>query len=320
VERGAVFFFIFGLCVAAQAEGPLETRNHRALSLPFLRLEPRGPVLGPGERQLTTTLVLANDLKFMPRPATPQIEEDYEVWRLAAVYRQGLGEGTDLSVELPLIARWGGILDPFIDGFHTAIMGVRNERSGIPYGRTVLRIPGQEPWGAATGMGDAKATVTRQLDPRTQVSAALKVPTGDAARLLGSGAFDVGAAVQHRVPLGPRWDLHVQGGLVRQGRPTRLEGAREWVHQEALAVEWRQSSRDRWVLQWQGEASALVTGIRQSDGPHRILSLSYARMLSPGRELQLFASEDGDWHNFRWPEISNVGPDFALGVRLDFRF
>lgn len=322
--RKLATLLLAGLAAVAAADdfGPLETRNLRSLSVPFLRIDPRPSVLGAGERTLSAGLTAANDIRKMYQGGALKIDEDYEVDRLLLRYRMGLGKGFDATFDLPLLSRGGGILDPFIDAYHKIVLGgvQGNVRNGVPYGQSHVIIPGSGPYGSEAGIGDVSAWITKQLAPRWMATLAAKLPTGKASGLLGSGNVDGALAVQYDAPLGTRWSFFGQAGVVAQGRTTELQGTRGLVHQEALGFGWQPNSRDHWVIQWQGEASAIQTGVPGSDSTHRMLSVGFQRKLSDRRMLELFFSEDGDWLNYRVPELVNIAPDFTCGLRFVSRF
>jgi hypothetical protein len=180
-------------------------------------------------------------------------------------------------------------------------------------------VPGAGRFGSAAGLGDVSAAWTHRLNGRTLLTTAGKLPTGDASRLLGSGAVDVAAGLTYRTVLPRGWTFYGQAGVVGQGTATYLPSSRGLVDQWSMAFVGRANSRDAWTIQWQSESSATVTGIAGSDSPHRTASLGYERHLSSTTYLQAFFMEDGDWLNFRIPEIVNIAPDFTIGLRYGIR-
>ncbi len=275
--------------------------------MPFLRFDPRGALLAPGERSLTLGFSSANSLLY-----DGTIREDNETERLAVRLRGGVSRG-EWAIELPFLSRGGGFQDPLIDAYHR-LLGIGKFRSEVPYGRDEERLGPSGDFGGATGIGDLTGTYSRALGPQAFASLAVKLPTGDAGGLLGSGAVDAGAALYGRWKLARRLNLHGQAGLVYQGDPTRLVRARRWVDQESLAFEVPVNSRDAWTLQWQSEPAAIRTGRTFFDGPRRQLTLGFTRQSSAKEAFQLFFSEDGDFLNYRVPQIVNVAPDFTIGV------
>lgn len=295
----------------AQDFGPIETRNLRSLSVPFLRFDPRGGVLAGGERTLSTGFSAANEFR-----RESQVQEDYELDRLLLRFRQGVGRGWDVTYDLPVLSRGGGFMDPFIQVWHDSIVtgSPGQSRNGVRYGQSYVRAPGVS-LGSAVGVGDLSFSATRALGTRSMLSLGVKLPTGNAGEALGSGGFDAGFALQTRVPVVRSVQLYLQGGLVAQSAGSALPHARGLVHQEAVALGWRRNSRDHFVIQWQSEASATVTGESESDAGHRIFSVGYQRRVADGQTLEFFFSENRDWPNWPIPRLANVGPDFTAGLR-----
>jgi len=310
--RGAFLFLALSPILAA-GQGPIETRNARAPSLTFLRLNPRGPLLAPGERSFRFGLMSANNLRLRDG-----VREDQETERAEVRLGWGVARG-EWTLHVPFLSRGGGFMDPLILGYHRLI-GIHNQRETIPFGRSEEILPGIGSFGSATGLGDISATYSHAVSPNTFASFAVKLPTGNAGSLLGSGNVDVGMALYKRWRLGARFNLYGQIGGIYQGKPTRLRFARSLVDQESLALEFLQSSRDAFTFQWQSEPSALILGSRTFDGPHRQLSVGYTRQINPRDTVQFFMTEDGDFLNYRVPILVNVAPDISLGVNFTRRF
>ncbi len=301
------------LASSACAQEPIDTRNHEAADLAFLRLGPRGGILEPGGRSLAFALSSANLLRFQGG-----YREDQETERLGIRYRIGVERG-EWSFEVPLLSRGGGFQDPLIEGYHRLI-GIDNFRGTVPYGRVEETIPGSGSFGSEAGIGDVTVAYSRPLGPQAFVSYAAKLPTGNAGGLLGSGGVDLAVSLYGRWKVARRWTAYGQLGGVFQGPAARLDHARSLVLQESVALEFRPNSRDSYVFQHQGDTSPMITGVQFLDGPHRQLSLGYARRLSRRDTIQLCFSEDGDFLNFRVPEVVNVAPDFTVGVNLTRRW
>lgn len=300
----------------AQRFDPIETRNHRALSLSFLRLQPRITTLGQGRQAWSFGLAIANDLRSEKNADDETITEDYETARLSVGYRQGLSPTRELFVELPLLSRGPGFLDPVIDWWHRNVLHWTSAlRDATPQNQCSIELPSGESFGSASGLGDLSVGMTQRLGPSSTFTIAAKAPTGNPDKLFGSGAFDLGASVQTTGAWGPKWGVGAQLGLVAQGKATRLPGSRSLVHQEALWLTYQANSRDAWIVQWQGEASALRLGIGGSDATHRLVTFGLRRAVSKTESFEAFFTEDKDLFNSRWPEGASIGPDFTIGVR-----
>lgn len=297
--------------------GPISTRNHRALSLPYLRFDQRDSILRAGERQWRLSFASANDSRLRTSGGLTT-EEDQETERLALTYRQGLASVGELSVEMPYLSRGGGFMDGLIRWWHANILHWQDPyRASQPDGRSVVSVPGAS-FGPASGLGDLSIFIKHPLG-RFTVEGGVKLPTGRAGALLGSGGADVGVAAKGAWDLRRRITLHALLGAVAQGKGTALPGTRGWVHQEGLALTWQPNGRDLWTAQWAGEASATVTGVPGSDGTHRQLTFGYRRLIRQGQNLELYFNEDRDVFNGKWPEGANIAPDWTIGLAYTWR-
>jgi hypothetical protein len=299
----------------AQADGPIQTRNSRSFSLIFLRFAPSPRLLESKESEFSLGWTCANDYR-----SYFGVLEDQETSRFELSYRKVLQSGWEMQVEVPYLIRSGGFMDPIIDWWHKSILGVEPPgRSSAPYGQSLVSLPSHT-FRSANGLGDILVRVSKQLSPNAVGTVGVKAPTGNDGGLLGSGAFDFGASLTGNVALDKRLTLYAQLAYVAQGKSTSVPGTRSGILQEALAFEWKRNSRDSWILQWQGEDSAIRTGNPVSDSQHRILSLGYRRRLTPARWLELHFSEDGDFLDYNVPAVANVGPDFTIGARYIVRW
>lgn len=298
----------------ADLDGPLQTRNCRSFSLLFLRFYPTGSVLDNGTSELSVGWSCANDYR-----SYFSVLEDQETSRFELSYRKGLKDG-EIQIELPYLIRSGGFMDPIIDWWHKSILGVEPPgRSSAPYGKCVVAIPGYS-FGPANGLGDATVRFSKKLSSSLIGTAGVKLPTGNDGGLLGSGGFDAGASLNAKLPLGKGFTVYGQLGYVLQSKARAVSGTRPSIMQEAVSLEWKRNSRDSWIVQWQGENSAIETGNDVSDSQHRVMSLGYRRKLVPGRWLELYFTEDGDFLDYNVPALANVGPDFTIGARYTVRW
>jgi hypothetical protein len=322
VNRYGLLILSF-FCVSfasAQDFRPVETRNLRSIAVPFLRLEPRADILPNNVREGTVGFTVANDLRIASE-GSRLVHEDYEMTRLHLRWRQGLGAGWDATAEAQLLHRGhGGTLDSLLDLYHRAILQTWDHmRDGQPYGRSFVQLPGHATYGAATGLGDTTLSASRQSD-RWMSTVSLKLPTGEPSKLLGSGAVDVGVALQWNSHATRRAEWYAMAGIVWQGPSPELPEAKRYVPQQALGVIYRLSATEAVVGQWQSEHSPIQTGVRWSDAHHAVVTLSWQKKLAGGRMLELFFMEDGDWTHYRLQGLANQGPDLTLGVRYSMRF
>ncbi len=126
---------------------------------------------------------------------------DGEQLHATLIFRQGLGDNLEWALEVPLMRQSGGFLDGTIDGFHDTFgfdrgRRARTEDDQLRYlyqrnGETLIDIDDSQ-----QGIGDIRVVLTRQLrnvpeGRGASVSGLIKLPTGDADRLTGSGGTDV---------------------------------------------------------------------------------------------------------------------------------
>jgi hypothetical protein len=295
-------------------------RNLRGLSAPFLRIDPRGSAVENGHSEWSANLSVANSSHRFTN-GIKQVVEDYEIDRLTLRYRKGLPHGEDITFEAPFEARGGGLLDPFISFWHRAIVKFSAPfRENSPMGQSILTLPGHATYGDATGLGDVSVSLAKQLRSGVTGVVAVKIPTGNSRQLLGSGAVDLAvAAIWHR-PLRGRADLHLQAGLVFQGRSPELQEARSTVWQGSYSLSYRLSKLDHVIVQGQLESAAITTGVRDADQLQSMASVGLRRTWKSGDSLDVFLCEDGDWLGYNIPIVANLAPDLTLGIHYTRRF
>ena len=299
--------------------GPISTRNHRAIDLPFLRFDPHHGLVPSGHDEWDLSITSANDSRRLPEEGAPLVIEDQETERFLATYRKGLKNGNELSIELPILSRGGGFMDAIIEQWHEHVLHWVNPfRASQPYGQSIVQVPGSS-FGSASGIGDVSLGIAHTINRRLDSEVAVKLPTGDGHRLLGSGGADAGFAFKYRQAIKGRWSLYGMLGLVAQSQGNALDSVRGLVPQEALTITYQPKSRDNYVLQWQGEASAVVTGNPGSDSAQRIVTFGYQRKISAGHMLELSFSEDRDLFSGHWEEGANIGPDFTIQIGYKIR-
>jgi hypothetical protein len=314
------------------ARGPLEIRNPRTYNLLFLQFMPQTPdVLKEGASVHGLKLDVINNM-LMPRPSNRvTVIEDHEVQRLAYTWRRGLGRGMEVSIRAPLLYRNGGVLDEMINAWHaffhtkTSIDNRRLRENVRPYASVIALADASgaqfTSQGNALGLGDVSATLKRELlrpSHRAGLAAriGLKLPTGNAGRILGSGAADLGLAMDGRYSLGR--DFIAYGGLggVAMGRAAVVPGAERAMMQWYGAVEYRANGRDSYLWQIDANTRPVRTGHAFADRTHVSASFGIRRVLDRRLVLEASFTENGDFHDYRLPALSSVGPDFtaSLGV------
>lgn len=307
--------------------GPIATRNGRALSLPFLRFVPRTEIMGPGEKSLEASVQVINDVRRDPKDVNEKarLYEDAETQRVSVRYSQGLSNGLELSVEAPVLFRNGGFLDPIINWWHHTLLGGHYRvRDQVPEGLCIIHTPDSGDFGEAAGVGDLSFFVRKRLAPRLVAAVGLKLPTGNASQLLGSGAPDVGLDFEYWTVATPRFlrpgrlRFDASAGFVVQGKPTVLKHARGIVDQEFMGLTYLRNSRDAFVVQWQSEAAPALT-VPSANGAHRMITFGYERRVSDRERMDFYFAEDQDLLPGA-PLVVNIAPDFTIGIRYVRKF
>lgn len=212
--------------------GPLRIREQFLLGQGFLAFEPvSGDLLDRGEWQIdlvqnaTNTWAYSDPVRRMlgerathgerPNVTLDDLQSleapegrglyfaDGELHRGSLSVRRGVGRGLQLSLTVPMLNFNGGLFDSNIEEFHSTIGNSQSGRDGAPrrHYRVYLREPsGREVYREvepSAGLGDVTVGAKIRLptpSPAWDFAAEgrIKLPTGEAEDLYGSGALDVG--------------------------------------------------------------------------------------------------------------------------------
>lgn len=155
---------------------------------------------------------------------------DFELTRANLALQYGVRERLALGIEIPLLYTWKGFLDEPIKAFEDVTgfkRTIRFER-GQDLFSYVLQKDGRnalQGTSGALGVGDIAVSaklLLREEDhvlPAMAGRFALKLPTGDDDRLLGSGAVDLGLGIALEKTIGPV-RIYVNTGLtIPTGNP-----------------------------------------------------------------------------------------------------
>jgi hypothetical protein len=209
--------------------------------------------------ELTVSGELANYYRFS-REGTERLILDGETWRGGLIYRRRVGDAWIVSGELPIVRQWGGIFDDVIDAWHSAFNlpdGGRNQR---PEGELQLFYDDEAAISYFTsredqGLGDLQLSAARPFGDAGEwlLKITLKLPTGDADLLAGSGATDVAVTAVRAGTA--RWREHPAGwfwgvGALKLGEPDHFASrSRDWVALGMLGASWKPFARVGFKLQ-----------------------------------------------------------------------
>lgn len=215
--------------VYADAFDPLPTYNQN----PFTQIHgfpafdaPR--LLGPGERQVRVSFEAASYF-FVEQRGAEALTLDGETHRSAITVKSGTSDG-EWGIEIPYLSHSGGFLDSFIEGWHETFGLPDGGREAAPRdllryiyarnGAELIRITDR-----TGGIGDVRLLAGWALPAGDAIDASLramlKLPTGDAEQLHGSGAADLAAWINagcSAAACAGAWRWNVTAGALALGR------------------------------------------------------------------------------------------------------
>lgn len=330
-QRGAIALCAFALVsgVAGASEiTPFYSFNQspvvQVYGLPALG---SARVLAPKQTKVELNEIIANNFTGAPL-ASETLMLDGESYRTTLSIAHGISREMEVGVEIPYLSIRGGHLDSFIEGFHDLFGFSDGGRSAVPRdrlrysyvrsGSTLLDI--NKP---ANGVGDVRVIGAWQWHaPRSDsghlaaLRVSLKLPTGDAAGLLGSGGTDLavwGSFACNPMVCGD--GLQWYGGLggLYVGKGDVLSALqRDLVGFGSVGVGWPLWPRLVIKVQLDGHTPFYRDSeFGQLAGYAAQLLLGFTWKLGSGTAFDFALSEDA---------IKNNSPDIAfhLGLRMHF--
>jgi hypothetical protein len=263
----------------------------------------------PHRFQLQAVFDLANNAK-VSTGANESITLDGETYRLALLARYGVSERVEVGVEVPLVSHRSGVFDPFILSWHD-LLGLSNgDRDTLPDNALdySYRDQGQEQVAIRStrgGLGDvrlfAAAAIYRADGGEREVSlrGSLKLPTGDSARLLGSGGTDLALSVDA-----------VERGLGAWGDVLASRLRRGLVF-GGLGLAWRAGSVVDLKAQLDGHGAVYQSELPQLDSTSVLLTVGGTVRFGPAASLDLSIGEN---------LFVDTIPDVVLNLTFSWRF
>lgn len=232
------------LCAPAARAEPFLVRNQNPLLAPYGLPKPLPARLPAAGAAAWSTSLQWTSAAYAESAADRSFEVDAESLEVRLRYLRSLGPRAAVYAELPWRRTWEGVLDGFIDTWHdiTGLPGA--EREGQPRNRLLIayQADGESLYRfdqPRSGLGDLPLGAGYQLfaSPGAAVSAWLtvKLPTGAADRLTGSGAVDVALSVAAERAVGERASLFGQVDVTRLGAGDLLPGLQEDLAWSGLA-------------------------------------------------------------------------------------
>jgi len=160
-----------------------------------------------------------------------QLIVDAETREMRVTIGRSWPSGFAAQLEVPYRYTGGGVLDDAIDSWHDFFSLPEGARSTMPTDR--IRIVYQRAGAtlldvdsSVSGLGDASLHFGYSVRSTSATAAAawlsIKVPTGDADRLTGTGATDVSLSIAGEHGLSEDWSVFGQASVTRLGDGDRL--------------------------------------------------------------------------------------------------
>ena len=247
---------------------------------------------------------------------------DAETREMRLTLHHTLSERFALHLQVPYRYTGGGTLDGLIDSFHDVSGTPSGARPDLPsdqiriqytrFGQTPLNITS-----SSSGWADSQLGIGWML-VQTPASALttwldIKLPTGDANKLTGSGATDVSLVIAGEHQLTNNWSTFGQAAVTRLGEGELLASQQRSLLWSGLAgIEWRAWRDLSLKLQIDAHSAAFDSDLDFLGDKPLVLTAGGDYRFRSGWRLDLGLSED---------IAVEESPDvvFVVGVRREFR-
>jgi len=191
--------------------GPLPVRNFQPIQLIFLNLPfERARAVAPGSFELHLESAESNEIAT--NHGDIQAVLKFETNRTVLGGTVGVTPGFDVGLDVPVVSRFGGFMDPVIDSLEDFFGTSNVERKQFPNnsfggfnvrrGNVTLFDGKDQSFELGDIWGSAKYEVWHADGwPLVSIRGAIKAPTGRAGSVFGSGKpdFGLGVAAEHRL-------------------------------------------------------------------------------------------------------------------------
>ena len=301
---------------SAQAE-PLLTRNqHPLVTLYGLPMPLAARLPGPGSGRIGATVNWSN---FATTDTTDlrSYTLDGEVFEVRVQGAHALGERFAAQGELAWRQLSGGSLDSLVESWHDLFGLPNGSRDRLPKDALLIEYRADESAllqveDDTSGIADLPLSLGYQLTASERGAVAtwltLKVPTGKAEDLTGSGAVDVALSLAGERQLSERWQLFGQANVAWLGKGDVLEDLQQDFAGSLLAgTTWHAWRGLELTGQLEANTAVLDTGT-DLDGDAVVLTLGGRYRTNSGWVWDFGFSEDLQ---------VNASPDIVLllGVR-----
>ena len=303
----------------------VQARSYNPFTQVFGRPEFFAGSMGPaGSAEFRSTLQVVSYTEIEVAGAQ-RYELDGETYHLDFSYARVLRPGLEVSARLPLLHHTGGWLDGPLTDWHN-FLGVPNgKRDQQP--ADALRLFFDDGRGESllvddvgTGLGDLQLALRYQLTPGTAdrqlaLQGGVKLPTGRATRLTGSGAMDASLGLGFSDPLTLGWmntTLAANAGVLLLGDGDVLPAYQQSsVFFGGLQASVRLTRKLSAMVGVQGSGAYYDVDIDALADETVQLIFAGQYLTNSGWAFRVGIVEDG---------FSRVMPDFALHFALTKRF
>ncbi len=331
-----VFFWVIGMiyfdhfAMADQdwkAAGPFPVRNFSPVQLLFLSLPAeKAATLPRGSYEVSVEAAESNTFLM---ESTPQIDLllKFETFRSALHFKYGLTNQLEAGLEIPVLYRDAGFLDPFIMSVEEAFSNFNSNRIKFAdgsfggytitqNGRTILSGGDNQ-----TGLGDIALSgkwvflTESRGQPAVALRGAVKIPTGDFEQAFGSGKPDLGIGLALQKQINDRWIFYLNQNVVFPGGHFgTTDLTLNPIDTTAIAIEYLWTSRFSVTGQFDYYTSPFHdTGSHVLDNGTAEAVLGFNYQIRTHLLWQLYGIE-----NFQNPEGSAA--DFSLATHISYRF
>jgi hypothetical protein len=312
-------------------KGPIPHRNSEPLNTLFLAPLPMDASVLPRNRgRLGARLDIVNNL-LTDTGGGKEYQTDFEEQRLYLRYAHGLSGGQEISLQFAYIARNGGFLDPVVNVWHKMFGLKGGGRENLPDYRILHRITNPDQQfivntdRGTSGLGDTVLEYRRALTslpegndrPRAVAVTArglLKIPTGSADSLRGSGGWDFGAGIALTARPDRRWAIHGNAALVFTSDPKipNMEARGTLVH-TMVATEYLLDGRTSLVFQTDDNPAPFRSGLPYPDRPRRAFTGGLWRQINSANRLYFSITEND------FGPLAKHAPDFTMSLGAEWR-
>lgn len=227
---------------------------------------------------------------------------DAETRELRATIGRGLGDRFALQLQIPYRTTSAGSLDGFIDDWHGWFSLPKGDRPLLPEDRYRIGyrrdgVSALDIHSSSSGLADISADVGYQIaaDATSSLAAwlSVKLPTGDADKLTGSGATDVSLVIAGDRRLASRWSVFGQLGASYLGDGALLaEQQRSVVWSGMAGVGFDLSTAIELQAQLDAHSAAFDSTALEFLGDTALLTVGGSYRFASGWQLDLGVSED----------------------------